>query len=202
VWFHVLLWTVLPIGLALYLFATWYPWRVVLILVAPVMMLTGYSQVVATSPDAPIWVAFAIYLVACGYFSFLVSYEKLDRWIGRLPRWLLGERFAVRMVWAHFEDSLVAANAVVRQVSAGGDDGGRRTTVHRLAIAARRESRRSGIWQEAWAAHAAWLDGLEELLDTKPTADSFRHLNDLLSDMNGAHMRAIERATVVDQARR
>jgi hypothetical protein len=201
VWVHVLLWTVLPVGLALYLIAAWYPWRVVVILVAPVTLLTAYSQVVATSPDAPIWMAFAIYLVACGYFSFLVSYEHLGRWIARLPNWLLGARFSARMGWAHFEESAVAANAVVRQVGVDGDRSGRQTAIHRLAIEARREARHGGIWQEAWAAQAAWLDGLEELVGTEPTADRFRHVNDLLEEMNGAHMLAIERATAVDQER-
>jgi hypothetical protein len=202
VWVYELLWTVLPFGLTLYMVAGWYPWRVVLLFVVPLTLVTAFAQVVATSPDAPIWVAFAIYLVACGYFSFVVSYEKLDRWIGRLPKWLLGERFTARAAWTRFEDSVVAANAVVHQVSAGGDNSGRRTAIHRLAVAARRETRRGGIWQEAWAAQAAWLEGLEELVGTEPTADGFRQVNVLLEQMNGAHMLAIERATVVDPARR
>jgi hypothetical protein len=201
VWVHVLLWTVLPFGLALYMVAAWYPWRVVLLCVVPLTLVTAYAQVVATSPDSPIWVAFAIYLVACGYFSFVVSYDNLDRWIARLPGWLLGERFAARMAWARFEASVVAANAVVHEVSAGGDNSGRRTAIHRLAIAARREARRRGIWQEAWAAQAAWLEGLEELVDSAATADGFRHVNDLLTHMNDAHVLAIERVEAFDPAR-
>ena len=198
VWVHALLWTVLPIGLTLYLFAAWYPWRVILILVVPVVLLTGYSQVIAASPDTPIWAAFAIYLAACGYFSFIVSYDKRDGLIARLPSWILGQRFSTRLTWARFEDAAVAANAVVRQVGAGGDASGKAATLHGLATAARREARRGGVWQEAWTAQAAWLDGLEELVATQPTADARRRVNDLLEAMNGAHMAAVERASAID----
>ncbi len=200
VWVHVLLWTVLPIGLTLYLFAAWYPWRVILILVVPVVVLTGYSQLIAASPDTPIWAAFAIYLAACGYFSFIVSYDQRDGLIARLPSWILGQRFSTRLTWARFEDAAVAANAVVRQVGAGGDASGKQATLHGLATAARREARRGGVWQEAWAAQAAWLDGLEELVASKPTAERARHVNDLLEAMNEAHLAAVERAGEVDAA--
>jgi hypothetical protein len=199
-WVHLLIWTVLPAGLALYLIAAWYPWRVVLFLIVPLTLLTVLSQVVAISPEAPIWIAVAIYLVACGYFSFFVSSDDRDRWIARLPRWLLGERFAGRLAWARFEAAIIAANAVVRQIDAkeGRDD--RHAAVDRLATEARRESRRGGIWQGAWAAQAGWLDGIGELVATKPSADTVRRVNDALSAMNGAHSLAIERTTGVDPA--
>ena len=199
---HLLLWTVLPSGLALYLFAERYPWRVVLIFVVPVTLLTALSQVVAISSDAPTWVAFAIYLIACGYFSFVVCYPNRERWIARLPGWLLGERFATRLAWTRFEASLVAANGAVRQINASEDQGGRQTEIHRLAVEARRESRRGGTWQEAWAAQAAWLEGLGELDGIEPSADRFRHVNDLLAESDGAHMLAIERTAVLDPAGR
>jgi hypothetical protein len=202
VWLHQLLWTVLPSGLTLYLFAAWYPWRVVLILVVPLTLLTAFSQVVATSPDAQTWVAFAIYLTACGYFSFVVSYDNRDAWIARLPRWLLGERFATRLAWTRFEESVVAANAVVSQIDASEDQGARQAAMRRLALKARRESRRGGTWQEAWAAHATWLEGLGELVGTEPSADQVRRVNDLLAEMNRVHMLTIERATVIDPAGR
>lgn len=198
VWVPALLWTVLPAGLTLYLFAAWYPWRVVVILVVPVVVLTAYSQVVATSPEAPIWIAFAIYLVACGYFSFIVSYEHLNRWIARLPSWILGERFAARLAWVRYEDSAMAANAVVRQDRAGGDHSGREAAIDRLATVARREARRGGTWQAAWAAQAAWLDGLRALDGADPSADRRRHVTKLLEEMNDAHMLAIERTSAID----
>jgi hypothetical protein len=173
---------------------------VVLILVVPLTLLTAFSQVVAISSDAPTWVAFAIYLIACGSFSFVVIYPNRDRWIARLPGWLLGERFAARLAWARYEESVVAANAVVRQIDASEDQGGGQAAIHRLAMEARRESRRGGTWQEAWAAHATWLEGLGELVGIKPSADGVRHVNDLLAESDGAHMLAIERTAVVDPA--
>jgi len=174
-WLHALLWTVLPTGLTLYLFAERYPWRVVLIFVAPLTLLTMFSQVVAISPDAQIWVAYVIYLIACSYFSFVVCYPNRDGWIARVPGWLLGKRFAARLAWPRFEASVVAANAVVRQIDASEDLGEhgwkdsarslaskprqtRQAALHRLAMAARRESRRGGTWQEAWVAHATVAD--------------------------------------------
>lgn len=202
VWVHGLLWTVLPAGLTLYLFAAWYPWRVVMLLVVPVVVLTAYSQVIAASPDSPIWIAFAIYVVACGYFSFLVSYENLNRWIARLPTWILGERFAARLAWIRYENAAVAANALVRQVGVAGDQGASATAIAGLAAGARREARRRGIWQEAWAAQAGWLEGLGELAGTKPSADRLRHVNELLETMNDAHMLAIERTSAIDPAAR
>ena len=202
VWAHPLLWTVLPSGLTLYLFAERYPWRVVLIFVVPLTLLTASSQVVAISPDAPIWVAFAIYVIACGYFSFVLCYPNRDGWIARLPGWLLGERFEARLAWARFEESVVAANAVVRQIDASEDHGAMQAAIHRLAMEARRELRRGGIWQEAWAAHATWLEGLGKLVGIEPSADQVRHVGDLLAELNGAHMLAIERTAVVDPAGR
>jgi hypothetical protein len=198
VWVHLLLWTVLPSGLTLYLVAEWYPWRVVLIFVVPLTLLTAFSQVVATSSDTPTWVAFAIYLIACGYFSFVVVYPHRDAWIRRLPRRVLGERFAARLAWAHFEESLVKANASLHRIDAGEDLGGSQATIHRLAMEARRESRRGGTWQEAWAAQATWLDGRWHLVGIEPSADQARHVKGLLAELDAAHMLAIERATVVD----
>jgi hypothetical protein len=202
VWVHPLLWTVLPSGLTLYLFAERYPWRVVLIFVVPLTLLTAFSQVVAISSDAPTWVAYAIYLIACGFFSFVVCYPNRDGWIARLPRWLLGERFAARLAWARFEGSVIAANAVVRQINAGEDEGDRQAAIHRLVVEARRESRRGGTWQEAWAAHATWLEGLGKLVGIEPSADQVRHVSDLLAESDGAHMLAIERTAAVHPARR
>ena len=65
VWVNVLLWTVLPLGLSVYLFAERYPWRVILIVAGPLTLLTACSQAVRFWLDAPTSVAFAIYLVAC-----------------------------------------------------------------------------------------------------------------------------------------
>jgi hypothetical protein len=193
-WVHPLLWTVLPSGLTLYLFAERYPWRVVLIFVAPLALLTAIAQIVAISPDAPIWVAFATYLIACAYFSFVVTYPNRDGWMARLPRWLLGDRSAARLAWARFEESVVAANAVVRQIDASEDQGGRQTAIDRLALDARRESRRGGTWQEAWGALATWLEGVGSLVGIEPSADQVRHISDLLAALNRAHLQAIERA--------
>lgn len=197
VWVHLLLWTVLPLGLTLYLAAERYPWRVILVLVVPLTLLTAVSQLVGLWLDAPISVAFVIYLVACGYFSFVVCYPSRDRWIARLPGSLLGEPFIARLAWARYEESVVAANAMVRQINAGKDRIGGRVGVHRLATEARRESRRGGPWQEAWDAHARWLDGLAELVETEPTADALSHVNDLLAESNAAQMLAIERTDLL-----
>ena len=193
VWIHPLLWTVLPSGLMLYLLAERYPWRVILLLVAPLTLLTATSQIVGIWLDAPTWVAFAIYLVACGYFSFVVCYPSRDRWIARLPGWLLGASFAARLAWARFEESVVEANALVRQINAGQDRSSGRDGIHRLAVEARRESGHGGPWQEAWDAHARWLDGLGELIESEPTPDALRHVNDLLAESNRAQLLAIER---------
>ena len=100
VWAHLLLWTVLPLGLSLYLFAERYPWRVILVVAVPLTLLTACSQAVGFWLDAPTWAAFAIYLVACAYFSFVVCYPARDAWIARLPGWVLGESFAARLAWA------------------------------------------------------------------------------------------------------
>jgi hypothetical protein len=154
------------------------------------------------SSDAPTWVAFTIYLSACGSFSFVVCSPNRDGWIARLPGWLLGERFAARLAWTRFEESVVAANSLVRQINASEDQGRRRAAIQRLAVEARRESRRGGTWQEAWAAHATWLEGLGELDGIAPTADQLRHINDLLVELEGAHLLAIERTDVVDPAGR
>ena len=196
-WVHPLLWTVLPSGLTLYLFAERYAWRVVLIFVVPLTLLTAFSQIVAIWSDAPTWIAFAIYLIACGYFSIVVCHPNRDGWVAHLPGWLLGERFAARLAWARFEESVVAANVVVRQISSS-QDPGRPAAILRLAMEARRESRRGGTWQEAWAAHAAWLEALGELVGLEPNADQVRRVKDLLAELDGAHMLAIERTVVVD----
>jgi len=202
VWVHPLLWTVLPAGLTLYLFAERYPWRVVLVFVVPLTLLTAFSQVVAVSSDAPTWVAIAIYILACGYFSLVVLYPNLDGWIARLPRWLVDERFAARLAWTRFEGSVLAANAVVRQINAGEDRRGRQAAFHRLAMEARRESRRGGTWQQAWAAQATWLEGLGELVGIEPSADEVRHVGDLLAELDEAHTLAIDATAAVDPARR
>jgi hypothetical protein len=201
-WVHLLLWTVLPVGLTLYLFAARYPWRVVLIFVVPLTLSTAYSQVVATWLNAPSWVALGIYLIACSYFSVILCSPERDRWIAGLPTSLLGERFAMRLAWGRFEESVVAANAVVRRLSANEDQAGRRLAIQRLAIEARRESRRGGTWQDAWAAHAAWMEGLDELVGIEPSADQVRQVNALLAGSNDAQMLAIERTGAVDLARR
>jgi hypothetical protein len=197
VWVHLLLWTVLPSGLTLYLLAERYPWRVILFLVVPLTLLTITSQIIGIWLDAPTWVAFAIYLVACGYFSSVVCYPSRDRWLARLPGWLLGASFAARLSWARFEESVVAANALVRQINAGQDRSSGRDGIHRLAVEARRESGHGGPWQAAWDAHARWLDGLGEIVESEPTADALRHVNDLLAESNRAQMLAIEQTELV-----
>jgi hypothetical protein len=192
-WVHPLLWTALPVGLALFLFAERYPWRVVLIVVVPLALLTAYSQVVATWLEAPTWVALGIYVVACGYFSVVICLPNRDRLIARLPTSLLGERFATRLAWVRFEESVVAANAVVRQLSATDGQTDRRLAIARLATEARREARRGGTWAVAWAAHAAWMEGLDDLVGVEPTTAQIRRVNDLLAESNDAQMLAIER---------
>jgi hypothetical protein len=192
-WVHLLLWTVLPLGLTLYLLTERYPWRVIVLLVAPLTLITVFSQGVAIVPETSTWAAFALYLVGCGYFSLVVVYgPNRDRLVARLPRRLLGETFAARLAWARFEDSVMATNAVVRRINAGeGDDAGRKA-LGGLADAARRESRRGGIWQEAWAADAAWIDGLIDLVGTAPSPEALRHVNDLLAESNRVQLLAIE----------
>jgi hypothetical protein len=200
VWIHQLIWTVLPIGLTLYLFAERYPWRLIVALVAPLTLLTALSQVVAAWSDVSTSVAFAIYLVGCAYFSLVLCVPNRDRWVARLPRWLLGKQFAARLAWTRFEESLVAANAVVRQVDADADQGRRQATMNRLASQARRESRRGGIWQEAWSAYATWLEGIASLVGLEISADKVHHVHDLLADLDGAHMLAIEQTALLDPA--
>jgi hypothetical protein len=191
-WVHLLLWTVLPVGLALYLIAERYPLRVVLLAIAPLTFVTVLSQAVAVLPVTPTWAAFAIYLVGCGYFSLVVCYPERDRMVARLPRRVLGKTFAARLSWARFEDSVMATNAVVRKINAGGRESAGRQALERLAAEARRESARGGIWQEAWAAHAAWLDGLGELVGAEQTPDALRQVNELLAESNRVQMLAME----------
>jgi hypothetical protein len=202
VWVHLLLWTVLPSGLALYLFAERYRWPVIVIFVMPLTLMTAFAQVVATWADTPLWISFAIYLIACAYFSVVVSDPNRDGWAARLPGWLLGERFSARLAWARFEKSLVAANALVRQTNAGEDQAGRHAALGRLVTHARRESGRDRTWRNAWTAHAAWLEGLDTLVASDPSADRFQRVNHLLAEANGAHMLAIDRTRAVDPASR
>jgi hypothetical protein len=198
VWLPLLLWTVLPSGMTLYLRAERYPWRVVLIFVLPITLLTAFAQAVRVWFDAPTWIAFAIYLVAAGVFSLVVADPRET--IARLPGWLLGEPVATRLVGARFAESVQAANAMVLPINAGEDRTRSRAEIHRLAIDARRESRHRGTWQGAWAAHAAWLEGLAALLETEPTDDEFRRVNSLVVEANEAERLAIERARAVDPA--
>lgn len=200
VWVYPLIWTVLPSGLTLYLFAERYPWRVILLFVVPLAVLTGISQVVATWSDVPTSVAFAIYLLACAYFSVVVCVPNRDRLIGGLPRRFLGERFDGRLAWTRFEESLVTANPLVRQVGESDGKAGRGSALNALAAVARRESRRGGTWQDAWTAHATWLDALDELVGIEPSTDEVRHVHDLLVGLDEAHMAAIERMSVLDPA--
>ena len=198
-WVHILLWTVLPVGLALYLIAERYPLRVVVLAIAPLTLVTVLSQAVAVLPITPTWAAFAIYLVGCGYFSLVVCYPERDRMVARLPSRVLGETFAARLSWARFEDSVVATNAVVRKINAGGRESAGRQALERLAAEARRESARGGIWQEAWVAHAAWLDGLGELVGAEPTPEALRHVNELLAESNRVQMLAMEKTDQVGE---
>jgi hypothetical protein len=198
VWMYPLIWTVLPTGMTLYLRAKRYPWRAILIFVPPLTLLTAFSQVVGTWFDAPMLVAFAIYLAACGLFALVVTDPQ--KTYERLPAWLLGEPFATRLVGARFEDASEAANEMVRRINANEDPSGQKVEINRLAAEARRESRRSGTWREAWATHAAWLEGLAGLLDAEPTDDEFRHVNDLVLEANEAQRLAVEQAKVVDPA--
>jgi len=191
-WVHLLLWTVLPVGLALYLIAESYPLRVVLLVIAPLTFVTVLSQAVAVLPITPTWAAFAIYLVGCAYFSLVVCYPERDRMVARLPRRVLGETFAARLSWARFEDSVMATNAVVRKINSGGRESAGRQALERLAAEARGESVRGGIWQGAWAAHAAWLDGLGELGGAEQTPEALRHVNELLAESNRVQMLAME----------
>ena len=85
---------------------------------------------------------------------------------------------------------------MVRQINAGKNQGDGRAGIQRLAIEARRESRDGGPWQDAWDAHARWLDGLDALVGSEPTADALRHVNDLLAESNAAQQLAIERTDV------
>jgi hypothetical protein len=199
---HLLLWTVLPSGLALYLFAVRYPWPVIVIFVVPLTLLTASAQVVATWADTPLWISFAIYLIACAYFSVVVSDPNRDVWAARLPRRILGERFSARLAWARFEASLVAANALVRKTNAGEDQAGRHAALDRLVTQARRESGRDRTWRDAWTAHAAWLEGLDTLVGVEPPIERIRRVNELLADANRAHMLAIDRTGAVDPATR
>ncbi len=197
---HPLIWTVLPLGLTLYLVAERYPWRVILLLVLPLTVLTAISQVVSTWSDAPTWTAFGIYLIACASFSLVVCGPDRDRWIARLPSRLLGDRFEARLAWTRFEESLVAANAAVRHISEGEDPAARHAEMRGIAMEARRECRRGGIWRAAWAAQATWLEALDALVGREPSADQGRHIRDLLEDLDGAHMLAIARTGEIDPA--
>ena len=198
VWIPAFLWTVLPIGLTLFLIAERYPWRVNVLLVVPLALCTAAAQVVASSTDAPTVVAFGIYVIACSYFSTVICIPDRDQWIARLPQWILGERFACRLAWVRFEDSLIEANAIVREVDSGDDRGTRQAAMGRIATHARAESRGGGAWTEAWIALAEWLEALTEIVGTEPTSDQVRHVHRLLVELDGAHMGAIEQTTVLD----
>ncbi|MFL5673761.1 MAG: hypothetical protein ACJ779_02035 [Chloroflexota bacterium] len=197
-WATVLLCTVLPAGLALFLIAERYPWRVVLLLVVPLAILTIVAQVLATWPVAPTWLAFAIYVLACGIFSFVLLAPDRDEWVARLPVWFLGEAFDARLAWPRFEHSLVAANASVRQLDAVETDSEPERVIDRLAEEARVAARRGGIWQDAWAALATWLEELHEVARPTPAPDQARRIHELLADLDGAHMLALERTGAID----
>ena len=77
--------------MTLYLRAERYPWRVVLIFVLPITLLTAFAQAVRVWFDAPTWIAFAIYLVAAGVFSLSAVGTRRDRrpcsWRSSLGGW-------------------------------------------------------------------------------------------------------------------
>jgi hypothetical protein len=198
---HALLWTVLPSGLALFLIAERYPWRVVLLLVVPLTLLTLVAQGVAMWSDAPTAVAFATYLLACAYFSFVVCVPDRDRSVAELPVWFLGDRYAARVSWPRFEESLVAANAAVRQLDVPGAESDTHAVMVRLATEARRASRRGGIWQAAWTAYAAWLEALGAVTGRTGSPDEARHIHDLLAGLDREHLLAIERTDAIDPGR-
>ena len=200
VWIHPLLWTVLPSGLALYLLAERYPVRCVLLLVVPLAILTALSQVVAGWSAVPTAVAFATYLIGCAYFSFILCVPNRDRLVALLPSPILGERFGARLAWTRFEESLMAANGLVAQGIDVADRDGRHAELRGLATEARRESRRSGPWADAWAAQAGWMEALDELVGVNPSADQVRYVHDLLVALDDAHMLAIEQTSVLDPA--
>ena len=182
VWLHLLLWTVLPAGLALYLFAERYPWPVIVIFVVPLTLLTAFAQVVATWADTPLWISFAIYLIACGYFSVVVSDPNRDRWTARLPR--TAPRRAI--LGAPGLDSL---RGVARRGQRAGPSNQRRQMTM-PAGTQRLTGSRSGLAGNPMAAGPggrrgqrtqAWLEGLDTLAGIEPSADQFRHVNDLLT---------------------
>jgi len=201
VWIHALLWTVLPSGLALFLIAERYPWRVVLLLIVPLTLLTLVAQGVAMWSDAPTSVAFATYLLACAYFSFVLCVPDRDRSIAELPVWFLGERYAARMSWPRFEESLVAANAAVRQLDVPGAESDRHAVLVRLATDARHASTRAGIWQGAWTAYATWLEALATFTGSTGSREQAQHIHDLLAGLDREHLLAIERTEAIDPGR-
>jgi len=201
IWVHALLWTVLPSGLALFLIAERYPWTVVVLLVVPLTLLTLFAQGLATWSDASTTVAFATYLVPCAYFSSVLCAPDRDRWVGQLPVRFLGERFDARVSWSRFEESLVAANAAVRQLDVPGAESDKRAAMVRLAADARRASDRGGIWQAPWIAYATWLEALAEVPGSTGSSDRAHHIHDLLAGLDEAHMLAVERTTAIDRAR-
>ncbi|MFL5669990.1 MAG: hypothetical protein ACJ77U_11430 [Chloroflexota bacterium] len=201
IWVHALLWTVLPSGLTLFLIAERYPWTVVVLLVVPLTLLTLVAQGLATWSEAPTSLAFATYLVACAYFSSVLCMPDRDRFVGQLPVRFLGERFAARVSWSRFEESLVAANAAVRQLQVPEAQGDTRAVMAELARDARRASDRGGIWQGAWTAYATWLEALGLVAGSSGSREQARHIHDLLAGLDRAHMLAVERTTAIDPAR-
>ena len=53
-------------------------------------------------------------------------------------------------------------------------------------------------WREAWTALAAWLETLIDLVGTEHTPDQVRHVHQLLVELDGAHMSAIEKTATLD----
>ena len=199
VWVHPLLWTVLPAGVALYLRADRYPWRVILIFVMPITLLTALAQAVNAWFDTPAWVAFSIYLLACVLFSLVMADPQRGRSSACPAGWSASHS---RRGWSEPASwkSVEAANALVPQINSGDDRANTQAEIHRLAAEARLESQRTGTWQDAWATHAGWLEGLENLLTVGPTDDGFRHLNDLATAAYEAENKAIERAKALELA--
>ena len=200
VWVHPLLWTVLPAGVALYLRADRYPWRVILIFVMPITLLdgvgTGRQRLVRharlgrrfRSISSP---------ASCSRSSWPIRNRRSSACPAGL--WASHSRrgWSERASWNQSKRRTRWSRRSIRR----DDRANTQAEIHRLATEARLESQRTGTWQDAWATHAGWLEGLENLLDgrTRPTMGSVTSTI-LRPQRTEAENKAIERAKALELA--
>jgi hypothetical protein len=119
-------------------------------------------------------------------------------WQGLLPWRFVREPAATRLAGDRIFEADRASNAFIDELMAGGDRSKLTRKATRLAADALRESRKRGIWQQAWAARATWLSALASQLAGPETEAGARRVNELAEAYGAALASALENAKKID----